>query len=198
MTSIATNQEPGQPSPPVRASTMGTCFFIASLGVLFAASLMLYAINRLRADEWPPPGQPPLPTFWLTLSTCILIGVSMLIHYALHSIRSDRRVRFRQALVATLVLAVLFLVSQGMAWSVMLKLKAYWSLSIYTATFYLITGLHALHVIGGLVPLALVTRGAYHDHYSADNYVPVKNLALYWHFLDAVWLVIFIVMVAIG
>jgi cytochrome c oxidase subunit III len=55
------------------------------------------------------------------------------------------------------------------------------------------TGLHALHVVGGLVPLALVTIAAFQDMYGPKKNAAIRYTAMYWHFLDAVWCVLFVV-----
>jgi heme/copper-type cytochrome/quinol oxidase subunit 3 len=59
-------------------------------------------------------------------------------------------------------------------------------------TFYLLTGLHALHVIGGMVLLGAVTAKAFAGRYSATYHPGVTYAAMYWHFLDVVWLVMFV------
>ncbi|MFH0982206.1 MAG: cytochrome c oxidase subunit 3 [Planctomycetota bacterium] len=67
------------------------------------------------------------------------------------------------------------------------------STGMYMFSFYLLTGLHGAHVIGGLVPLTVVTTKAFRGRYTRDYYPGVKYVAMYWHFLDVVWLVMFVV-----
>ncbi|MCZ6542722.1 MAG: cytochrome c oxidase subunit 3, partial [Planctomycetota bacterium] len=57
--------------------------------------------------------------------------------------------------------------------------------------FYVLTGVHALHVIGGLIPLAAVTIRSFRNRYSSTDHAAVRYCAMYWHFLDGVWIVLF-------
>jgi len=58
----------------------------------------------------------------------------------------------------------------------------------------MLTGLHAAHVVGGLIPLAVVTVRAFRDRYSPAAFAGVAYTAVYWHFLTAVWLVLFTIL----
>ena len=60
----------------------------------------------------------------------------------------------------------------------------------------MLTGLHAIHVIGGVVSLLVVALRAYRERYSATEYMGVRLVTLYWHFLGAVWLVLVVVLVS--
>ena len=98
-------------------------------------------------------------------------------------------------LVATLVLAVGFLGLQSYAWYTIWPQVAAVAApgSSYLKMFYMMTGLHAAHVVGGLVPLVIVTAAAYKGMYGRKKNAGVRFTAIYWHFLDVVWCVIFVV-----
>ncbi len=177
--------------------TLGMWLFIASLSVLFIASMVGYLVVRLRAPEWPPAGMPALPR-GLYFSTFVLIASSMTMHFALHSVRRGRAQLLRMGLAATFVLGAVFLISQVSAWSVLLAADVYAQANLYAFTFYMLTGLHALHVIGGLIPLGVIMRAAWRGAYSPLAHQPVKNTAMYWHFLDIVWLVMFVLLITAG
>ena len=68
--------------------------------------------------------------------------------------------------------------------------------SLYAYLFYVLTGLHAAHVIGGLVPLVVVTVNSAYGRYSSVFSAGVRQIAIYWHFLGVVWLVLFAVILA--
>jgi len=179
------------------ASTFGLWLFLAALGMLFAASLIGYLVIRLRTPEWPPAGMPALPV-GLYFSTFILILSSLTIHGALDSARQDRQGLLRLLLLGTFLLGILFIVSQLVAWSVLLGAQVYAQVNLYAFTFYLLTGLHGVHVIGGLIPLAVTVTKAYRGAYGPEWTLPIKHMGMYWHFLLAVWLVMFSVMVIAG
>jgi cytochrome c oxidase subunit 3 len=179
------------------ASTCGLWLFIAALSMLFAASLVGYLVIRFRTPEWPPAGMPPLPV-GLFVSTFILILCSVTLHGALDSARKGRQSLLRLLLVGAFVLGILFLASQLLAWSKLLGAQVYAQVNLYAFTFYLLTGLHGVHVIGGLIPLAITVRKAYAGAYGPQWVLPVKHVGMYWHFLLIVWLIMFTVMEIAG
>ncbi len=164
--------------------------FIAALSVFFAASIVLYLFMRHMHQPWPPAGFPALPSS-LWLSTLDIVCTSITIQGAVLAARRDDATGLRRNLVATLVLAVGFLGLQSYAWYKIWQLVA--AGSSYLTMFYLMTGLHAAHVVGGLVPLAIVTVAAYQGMYGSKKNAGVRFTAIYWHFLDIVWCVIFVV-----
>ena len=150
---------------------------------------------RLRADVWPPPGVPPIPpTLWI--STALLLLGSLTIHHGVRAIRQGRLARFRNAFTATLVLGLLFLLSQAVNGAELLAAVAGRPKELYTFTFFMLVTLHALHLLGGLVPVALVTRRAWRDGYRAEDHVGPKLVAVYWHYLDLIWLLMCILLMA--
>jgi len=175
------------------ASTLGMALLLVALGVLFVASVAFYLLMRVRLPNWPPPGAPGLP-WQLWLSTLLLIVSSMTMHYALHSVRSGRQQELRLGLWATFVLALAFLACQVVAWTPLLAYQARAQANLYKLAFIMLAGLHALHVVGGLIPMGIIAVVAARGGYSVEAHLPVKHIAMYWHFLDVVWLVIFIVL----
>ena len=191
---IRTDGERGSDAPGM--GTMGIALFLASLTMLFAGSLVAVVWVRISADQWPPAGAPALPRL-LWLSTALLIGSSATIHSALVSIRRGDQQGLQRRLILTAVLATLFLASQAAGWFQFFDAAAFES-HLYSFSFYVLTGLHAAHVIGGVVALAVVLVMAYRGCYSRAHYPGVRNTAIYWHFLDAVWLVLFAFLLATG
>lgn len=179
------------------AGKFGMRLFLAALTMLFGASLIGYLVVRSRAASWPPPGIPRLPA-GLWASTVILLLGSITIAWALRSARRDRQELLRAALLITLLLGVLFLASQTLNWFYLVLLHLPKRANLYAFTFYMLTGLHALHVVGGLILLAYVTVRAHQGRYSPASHAPLAHCATYWHYLDAVWLVLFTVLYLLG
>lgn len=194
MTDTPTNPNSSDPADsrlPPGTVTLGLWFFLLSLTMLFAASMVLFVVARLKADSWPPPDMPVLPrSLWI--STGILLLASVAVHSAVSSIRQGHARGLCGWLALTCVLAVAFLASQTWTW---LDLTSQGmpptTRTLYSFVFYLLTVLHAVHTLGGLVPLGIVTVKSWRGRYSPENYEGVKHCALYWHFLDVVWLIIF-------
>jgi len=168
----------------------GMQLFLLSLGILFAASLAAFLIIRLRADAWPPPDAPGMP-FGLFISTPLLLLSSATMWWGLKGVREGNNGAGAIGLLATLVLGVAFLGIQGWAWSQLYALELTARSNLYGFTFFMLTGLHAAHVIGGLIPLAIATGRAFVNRYTPEDHGGVSHVAMYWHFLDGVWLVLF-------
>jgi cytochrome c oxidase subunit 3 len=87
---------------------------------------------------------------------------------------------------------VIFLLLQGANWlEFYLKIRATPLEGAYLGMFYVLTGLHAAHVVGGLIPLGIVIYRAGRGRYSRNFHPGVRYVTAYWHFLDVVWCVLF-------
>jgi cytochrome c oxidase subunit III len=174
---------------------MGFTLFLVSLGMLFAASMVGFLVIRVRADAWPPAGVPGLPV-GLWIGTGILLVSSVTAHGALRSARAGNSAAVGPALAVTWALGALFLTIQIVNWLGLMAAEMTAGSSLYGFTFYMLTGLHGAHVIGGLIPVAVVTAKAFRGAYTADEHRGVTYAAMYWHFLDGIWLVMFLSMIA--
>ena len=180
------------------AGVLGMWIFLATLTVLFLASIVGYLIVRLKAEAWPPPGMPRLPS-GLWLATALLLAGSVTVHRALSKIRTGQPTAAVRYLGATLTLAILFLGTQTWNWwgLVAAKMTAT-TKNLYAFTFFMLTGLHAAHVVGGVILLAVVTTKAARGRYGSGRHGGMTYAAMYWHFLDAIWIVLFGVLLVFG
>ncbi len=174
-----------------RIGYAGMLVFIASLSVLFAATAIGFIIvrSRIRATELIE--TTPLP-FGLWISTALIILSSFTIHLALQAVRRESRVLLKTLLMITLLLGLGFLVSQLINWVQLVRAGITAKSNLYGFTFYLLTGLHGAHVLGGLFPLSVVTAKSFRGLYSSTNHAGIVYTSIYWHFLDVVWVLIFI------
>jgi cytochrome c oxidase subunit 3 len=178
------------------AAQLGMILFLASLAVLFAASMVGFLAVRLNAEAWPPPGMPRLPR-GLWISTVLLLVSSGTIHSALQAAKTDRRDALQKGLALTSLLGVGFLICQVWVWWRLVSLDLTAQTNLYGFSFYMLTALHGLHVIGGLLPLGVTTWRARQGLYGSQEHTGVTLCAMYWHFLDVVWLVIFAFLVVV-
>jgi heme/copper-type cytochrome/quinol oxidase subunit 3 len=166
--------------------------FLTSLSMLFAAAMISYIVIRLLGAHSPRRGSLHLPKI-LWLSTFLVIGVSFAMSRALHFLRHERQQSFLTAIWVALVLALGFLGVQTPAMLILLRehhaLRSI-GLFLYGLVFVLIL-LHALHVLGGMVALAVVALKARRGVYDHEHYQPVRHTAMYWHFLDLIWILMF-------
>jgi cytochrome c oxidase subunit III len=184
--------------PPAARSRVSTAQFgmwllLASLVMLFGATVIAYFVTRTTLQHWS--GKDiGLPT-GLIVSTGILLLVSTAFEWALRGIKKNRQRQLRQGLLLGGALAALFLLAQAANWFEILRMNPDLKdreLSIFT--FYLLTGVHALHVIGGFVPLGWVLYRTTQREYSSSRFEGVKLCVQYWHFLGLIWLLLLLVM----
>ena len=177
------------------AGVLGMWIFLATLTVLFIAAIVGYLIVRTRATDWPPPGMPRLPG-GLWLATLLLVGASATIHRALVAIRAGELRRTTRWLAATLALGSTFLAVQSWNWLGLIRAHmTASSKNLYAFTFFMLTGLHAAHAIGGIGLLAVVLARSRGGRYGSGHHPGVTYAAMYWHFLDGMWLLLFAVLV---
>jgi cytochrome c oxidase subunit 3 len=112
-------------------------------------------------------------------------------HRALAAVRQNRFDATQRALSIALLLGFAFVIGQLQNWrSMYAATTASDARTLYGFTFYMLTGLHALHVVGGFVPLGIVLNKAKRREYSSSNHEGVKLCAQYWDYLGAVWLIL--------
>jgi cytochrome c oxidase subunit 3 len=185
------------PAARYRAGRHGLALFLGSLAMLFAASILGVLIIRWRSPRWSDLELPPPPAL-LWVSTGLLILSSGTMQAAIAMLRRSRPALLAAALIVTMLLGVGFLVLQARCWLVWGPAAAESmrrsddAPALALAGFFILTGLHAVHVLGGLVPLVVVSAAAARGRLSADRPGWAPFVALYWHFLDGVWLVLFL------
>ena len=173
----------------------GMLTFLGSEIVLFGALIYAYIDARYRLMEWPPPGMPHLDVTLAALNTDVLIASGITMEIALMRFRRGRLQQFRIFMIVTIVLGALFLA--GQAWE---YTHVGFGLSdgIMASTFFVLTGLHGGHVTVGLLVLlyALVNvqrrRRAHPGGAQQDGLGLLQSGTYYWHFVDAVWVVLFV------
>ena len=180
----------GQESLPPGTREMGLVWMLASLGMLFAAMLVGYFTVRTMAGEWPPAGTPELPA-GLWAGTAVLILGSFAVQRAVAGVRAGDRERLTTGLRWTLALGLLFLGLQVSNWTVLIRAHGGPTDGMYGFLFFVLTMLHGVHVIGGLLPLTVALSRVRTGRYTAASHHGIRSLAIYWHFLGLTWLVLF-------
>jgi heme/copper-type cytochrome/quinol oxidase subunit 3 len=182
-----------EPSFKMSSAQLGMLILLASLSILFAASLVAHAVTRAESESWPDARAPGL-LVGLSSVSVTLVAISAALHAALHAVRKNRFSSVVRALGLSLVLVGVFLLIQGHNWDLVARAQAgVQSTSLYLFTFYLLTVLHAVHVAAGIVPLAIVFSRARRKEYTSSRYDGLRFCAQYWDFLLAVWAVLVVV-----
>ncbi len=167
--------------------TLGMWLFIASEVMLFGGLFSAYVLLRSGASEWP---HRALDLPLGTLNTVVLVASSAAVLAARRAAGAGRAARARLMLSVTAGLAVLFLGIKAAEYSAKLAHGVYPETSTFYAVYFALTGVHALHIVGGTLVLAwLALRPAAVGPARFAN--RVRAAALYWNFIDVVWLCIF-------
>lgn len=187
---VAHHRRPAATEPPP-AAKVGLAIFLAVAGCLFS---LLAAAFYMRGDapDWQ---MPPVPGV-LWFNTAVLAASSVALQLALVAARRAEFERVKTALLIGAATAGLFIIGQIWAWRELLELRFFASSNAANAFFYLLTGAHALHLVGGLVALARTTdkvRGE--GRVTRELTTSVELCAIYWHFLLFVWLLMFAMLI---
>jgi cytochrome c oxidase subunit III len=165
--------------------TVGTVVWLASELMFFSGLFAAYFTLRATAKgEWPP-SDVELDILTSGLFTLGLVASSGTMQLAVRAVAAGRLAAFRMWLVATLALAAAFIANQGHEWS-----TAGFSVSshAYGSAFYVMTGFHGLHVIGGMLAMVLLLGRAGSRRFGAADVPAVEMVSYYWHFVDLVWI----------
>jgi heme/copper-type cytochrome/quinol oxidase subunit 3 len=158
----------------VSNSTMGLWLFLASEVMLFGALFSTYALLRVSAGDWPS-GREVLDVTFGGINTVVLFAATFM--------------AWRKRLMATSVLAAVFLAIKAYEYAHEIGSGFVPSVSTFWAIYFVLTGLHVLHVIGGLIANAWALAGRAGDAMTLNR---IRLLSVYWAFVDVVWIVIFV------
>jgi cytochrome c oxidase subunit III len=168
---------------------MGMVLFVAGEAMFFAAFFGVYFAVRTSAPLWPPRGVTVPQLAIPSTLTAILVSSSVVLQIGVGAVRRGRTATFRSLLALTLLLGLSFLALQAYDYS---RLTFGVRDGIYPSLFYVMTGLHMAHVAGGVVLLFLVLTQALTGQISVARHEPLEAAAIYWHFVDIVWIGLFV------
>ena len=171
---------------------LGIWLFLASEVMLFGALFASYVMLRVRASEWPR-GATYLNIPLATLNTAILISSSVTMVLAWASLVKREFSRFRLFMGITILCGLAFLVVKYIEYSTKFHHELFPSTNTFLAIYFTLTGLHGLHVIGGMaVNSWLWGPGSAMWKTDPDHFTNrVENAGLFWHLVDLVWIFLF-------
>lgn len=170
----------------------GIWLFLASEVMLFGALFTSYILLRTAAPEWPH-GYNILDVPLGTINTVILITSSVTMVLAWSALMEKNLGRFKVLLGSTILLALVFLVIKGFEYAAKFEHHHYISTDTFFATYFTLTGLHAVHILGGvIVNLYFLTAGSKMWQTDPQRFTQrIEVAGLYWHFVDLVWIFLF-------
>lgn len=165
---------------------------IGSMVMMFAGLTSAYIVKRNQAG-WISFQLPVI--FWY--STAVMLASSATVFLAGRAFRDRLMARYRQLMAATMVLGVIFIVLQVIGFSQLWKVGITLTASVSYSFLYVIVGLHALHVVGGVIALVVMAIKAFSIRTRVYSMVPVELISTYWHFVDLLWiyLLVFLLMI---
>jgi cytochrome c oxidase subunit III len=176
---------------PMPASLLGVILFVASECVFFAALFGAYFTIRAQAPTWPPEGFTaehikawPIPA----IATSLLVLSSVTMQFAVWAIRRGDRATMMRFLKITLILGGIFLAAQGYDYA---TLGFSIHDTVFGTTFFTMTGFHGAHVAGGLVFIYLMLARGWSGQLTREDHTGLEAAAIYWHFVDVVWIGLF-------
>jgi len=193
-------QEPTPQYPAIKPGMMGMYIFLASevmfFGSLFASYFYLFGSH----PTWPPTPPQNTPEYyvnWLgipALNTVILLSSGVTCHFALDGLAHDNRRRFFSLWILTIVLGVGFELGQLYEFITAFQRGLTLTANSFASAFFTMTGFHGAHVLGGLILLSLILYRASRGQFDSRNHVGPAAVTLYWHFVDVVWIFLFLIL----
>lgn len=176
------------------SSLLGMVIFITSELMFFGALFGAYFTIRAQSGEWPPPGTPQIEAVRTAIFTVFLVASSFTQHLGVLAIRKGDRDGLLRWTAITIALGAVFLAGQGIEYALLFGENFTIGSNVFGTLFFTMTGFHGLHVAGGLLMLAIVGAKGRMGHFTADRHGPAEAVGYYWHFVDVVWIFLFLIL----
>jgi len=182
---------PPAEAPPVSNTRLAMIVLITGESMLFAGLIGMYLVFRLSARAWPPADLPRLPLGLTTLNTVVLLASAVPVARALGAIRRGESGSVARQVELTAVLGAVFLTVQGAEWTRLVRHGLTLGSGTYGASFYVLIGCHALHVLAAVTWLSIVALLARRGVYTRARHAALEMCAIYWYFVCGLWAVLF-------
>ncbi len=192
------------------ASTLGMWVFLVTEVLFFGALFLTYAIYRAWYAEAFAAASRELLIVAGATNTAVLITSSLTMALAVHAAQTGDRRRLMTFLVVTMILGAAFLGIKAFEYytgfleghvpgpGFRFEATHFQHAQVFFSLYYLMTGLHALHMVIGLAVMAVMLRLTWRGTISGEYYAPIEISGLYWHFVDIVWIFLFPLLYLIG
>lgn len=163
---------------------------MGSMAMLFAAFTSAYVVRQQKGD-WLQFDMPQI----FYISTAVILVSSVTMNWALSSAKKNDFKNIKMASLITMLLGAAFVVCQVMGWNVLYSQKIVFAGKYSNAAgsfFYVLTLMHLLHLFGGMIALFVVWIKSIQGKYNSENLLGVRLCAIFWHFLDLLWIYLFL------
>ena len=182
-------------------SRMGMWLFLFTELILFGGMFLLYSVYRFQYADAFHLAAKELNTIMGAFNTVVLLTSSLTMALSIVAIQRNQKTLSMLLQMITIFLALFFLVNKYFEWTAKFHHGIYPGSEellskdsgeiLFFGLYYVMTGLHGIHVIVGLVLIAVMTRMTRKDIITKDNYVRLENAGLYWHLVDIIWIFLF-------
>ncbi|MFV8359603.1 cytochrome c oxidase subunit 3 [Flavobacterium sp. LS1P3] len=189
MEMIMTTEE--QKSRTARSYKLILLFAMVSMTMMFAGLTSAFVVSKSRAD-WLKDFQLPIAFYY---STAVIIGCSVAFHLAKKAIQKNNQSKTTIFLLTTLVLGILFVILQFVGFGQIVDNGYYFTgsgSSITTTFLYVVTVVHLIHLAGGVISLLIIIYNHFKQKYNSSQTLGIELGAMYWHFLDLLWVYLFL------
>ena len=167
----------------------GFIIFLLSESVIFISFFAGYILYKTTVPDWLPVGVEGLEIRDPAINTVVLVSSSFVIYIAERFLHRENLWGFRIFWLLTMAMGSYFLYGQAVEW---LGLEFGFTSGVFGGTFYLLTGFHGLHVLTGvLVQAIMLIRSFFPGNYEGGQY-GVEATSIFWHFVDVIWIILFI------
>jgi cytochrome c oxidase subunit 3 len=166
-------------------------FAMVSMTMMFAGLTSAFVVSKSRVD-WLKDFELPSAFYY---STLVIIGCSVTFHLAKKAIQKDNKSATTTFLFATLAMGILFVILQFVGFGQIVKDGYYFTgteSSITTTFLYIVTVVHLIHLAGGLISLLIIIYNHFKQKYNSTQTLGIELGAMYWHFLDFLWVYLFV------
>lgn len=172
-------------------SSFGFIVFLLSESVIFFSFFAAYIVYKLTTIDWFPPGVTGLEIREPAINTVVLVSSSFVIYIAEYFLQKQKLWGFRLFLLLTMAMGSYFLYGQAVEWS---GLSFGFTSGVFGGMFYLLTGFHGLHVLTGiLLQVMIFVRSFIPNNYENGHY-GVFATSIFWHFVDVIWIILFVLL----
>jgi cytochrome c oxidase subunit III len=168
----------------------GVILFLIADSMTFIGFFAAFLIYRAIMPVWPPEGTPELELLIPIINTAVLVTSSFVMHKGQVALKNNDIKGLQLWFGITAAMGLAFLMGQGYEYfHAEFGLKT----NLFASCFYVVTGFHGLHVtVGVLLILSVLWRSRTEGHYSSSSHFGVEAAEIYWHFVDVIWLVLFV------
>jgi cytochrome c oxidase subunit III len=188
-------------TPIENTALLGMLLFIASEIMFFAGLFAAYFdIRAKNISHWPalPEGAEFGVTPVIIAATVVLVTSSAVIEWGVIRIRKGDRRGMNRAFALTVLMGITFLAFEAFDWYILGTEGVTLSGSVFGSLYFTMTGFHFAHVLGGVIGISIILGRGVSGQFSARHHTAVEAVSYYWHFVDVVWVLLFVTYYVLG